>query len=162
MLNNQSVTLRHNEFCWYQHFLQKITIFGQDNTFTQSSSVRAVLEFFSFVFSFCKVTINENVGFTNDASGIRLLDCSKLVVNWKNGNDLTIFWSNVIVNIFWGCFVSSVNFSYWSKFHVNIITGSGQFPFIKDWPEIWNCPISRDWGELGIPNLARTSLIKCY
>ena len=24
------------------------------------------------------------------------------------------------------------------------------------------CPISRDWGEYGIPNFARTSLIKCY
>ena len=26
---------------------------------------------------------------------------------------------------FWRCFVSLVKFSYWSKFHVNIITGSG-------------------------------------
>ena len=26
---------------------------------------------------------------------------------------------------FWGCFVSLVKFNYWSKFHVNIITGSG-------------------------------------
>ena len=24
------------------------------------------------------------------------------------------------------------------------------------------CPISGDWGELGLPNLARTPLIKCY
>ena len=28
-------------------------------------------------------------------------------------------------NIFWRCFVSFVKFSYWSKFQVNIITGSG-------------------------------------
>ena len=28
-------------------------------------------------------------------------------------------------NCFWRCFVSLVNFNYWSKFHVNIITGSG-------------------------------------
>ena len=27
--------------------------------------------------------------------------------------------------IFWRCFISYVKFSYWSKFHVNIITGSG-------------------------------------
>ena len=33
-------------------------------------------------------------------------------------------WHDVIVKFFWGCFVSLVNFSYWSKFHVNIITGS--------------------------------------
>ena len=42
--------------------------------------------------------------------------------------------------------------------------------FIRDWPEIWKleislsefCPISRDWGELEIPNLARMFLMKCY
>ena len=49
------------------------------------------------------------------------------------------------------CFVFLVKFSYWCKFHVNIITGSGQFSFIGD------CPISGDWGELEIPNLARIS-----
>ena len=45
-----------------------------------------------------------------------------------------------------------------------------QFSFIKDWPEIRKseippsefCPISGDWGELWIPNLAQMSLIKCY
>ena len=44
-----------------------------------------------------------------------------------------------------------------------------QFPFIRDWPEIRKLkilpskfyPISRHWGELGIPKLVRTSL-KCY
>ena len=28
-------------------------------------------------------------------------------------------------NFFWRCFVSLVRLSYWSKFHVNMITGSG-------------------------------------
>ena len=45
-----------------------------------------------------------------------------------------------------------------------------QFSFIRDWPEIRKseippsefCPISGDWGKLGIPNLARMSLIKYY
>ena len=45
-----------------------------------------------------------------------------------------------------------------------------QFPFIREWPDIRKseippfefCPISGDWGKLGIPNLWRTSLIKCY
>ena len=45
-----------------------------------------------------------------------------------------------------------------------------QFSFIRDWPEIWKseippskfCPISGDWGELWIPNLAWMSLIECY
>ena len=58
-------------------------------------------------------------------SGIRPPDCSKLAKNPKNDNDVTIFRHDVIVNFFWGCFVSLVKFSYWSKFHVNIITGSG-------------------------------------
>ena len=45
-----------------------------------------------------------------------------------------------------------------------------QFSFIKDWPEIRKseippsefCLISGDWGKLGIPNLARRFLMKCY
>ena len=50
---------------------------------------------------------------------------------------------------------------------------SWQLSFIRDWPEnlekIWKseiplsqfCLIFRDWGKLGIPNLARMSLVKC-
>ena len=45
-----------------------------------------------------------------------------------------------------------------------------QFSFIRDWREICKseihpsefCPISRDWGQLWIPNLARMSLIEYY
>ena len=45
-----------------------------------------------------------------------------------------------------------------------------QFSFISDWPEIQKSdiplcefsPISGDWGELGIPNLTRMSVINCY
>ena len=72
------------------------------------------------------------------------------------------------LNFFWRCFVPLVKFSYWSKFHVNIIALSGFMTifFIRDWPEIRKSEISPsefylisgDWGELGIPNLAR----KCY
>ena len=44
------------------------------------------------------------------------------------------------------------------------------FSFIRDWQEIRKseippsefCPISEDWHKLGIPNLARMSLIECY
>ena len=42
----------------------------------------------------------------------------------ENDNDVTIC-QHVIVKIFWYFFVSLVRFSYWSKFHVNVITGSG-------------------------------------
>ena len=73
---------------------------------------------------------------------------------------------------FWRCRISLVKLSYWSQFHVNIMTGSGvmTISFIRDWPEIRKseippsefCPISGDWGKPGIPNLARMSLTKCY
>ena len=117
-------------------------------------------------------TINENISFMDYTSGIRLPDCSKLVINWKNDSDVIIFWHDVIVRFFWRGFVFLVMFSYWSKFHVSIITGSGvrQFSFKRNWPETRKseippsgfCPISGDWGKSGIPNLMRMSLIKCY
>ena len=59
-------------------------------------------------------------------SRIQLRDCTRLTINWKTNNDVTIFQYDAIVKvIFWRCFVSLVKFSYWPKFHVNIITGSG-------------------------------------
>ena len=58
-------------------------------------------------------------------SGIRPPDCSKLTKNSKNDNDVIIFRHDVNVRFSWRCFVSLVKFSYWSKFHLNIITGSG-------------------------------------
>ena len=74
-------------------------------------------------------------------------------------------------NNFLSCFLSLAKFSYWSKFHVNIITGFGIITifFYKGLnrnPEIGNtpvfCPISGDRGKLWIPNLARMSPIKYY
>ena len=118
------------------------------------------------------MTVNENINFTDYASGIRLPNGSRLAVDWKNCNNVTIFWNDVIAKFSSRCFISLVKFSYWSKFHFNIITGSGvmQLPFISDWPEIRKseippsefCLISTDWSELRIPNLARTSLRKSY
>ena len=74
------------------------------------------------------------------------LNCSKLAKNPKNDNDITISRHDVIVKIFWCGFVSLVKFSYWSKFHVNIITGSGIMTifFYKGLtrnPEIGNTPV---------------------
>ena len=79
-------------------------------------------------------------------SRIRPPDYSKLVKNPKNDNDVTISRHDIIVNIFWRGFVSLLKFSYWSKFHVNIITGSGIMTifFYKGLtrnPEIGNIPI---------------------
>ena len=72
-----------------------------------------------------KVTINEKINFADSLSGIWPPDCSKLAENPINDNDIAIFRHDVIINFFWRCFVSLVKFIYWSKFHVNIITGSG-------------------------------------
>ena len=91
-------------------------------------------------------------------------------MNWKNDNDVPICRHDLIINFFWRCFVFLVKFSYWSKFHVNIITGSGVMTifFCKGLtrnPEIRYtefCLISRDSGKFGIPNLAPMSLMKCY
>ena len=71
------------------------------------------------------MTITENITFADSASGIRHPDCSKLIKNQKNDNDVTNSRHDVIVKNFWHGFISLVKFSYWSKFHVNIITGSG-------------------------------------
>ena len=71
-----------------------------------------------------------------------------------------------------------IKFSYKSKFDVNIITDFGVMKtsflsyenFLRDWLEIRKleiarselCPLSWEWGELRIPNLVATSLIKSY
>ena len=125
--------------------------------------------FFSFFLNF-KVTIIENVSFTDYASGMRLSDCSRLAINWKNNNNVTIFRHDIIVNIFKVFFVSLVNFSYWSKFFINIITVSGFMTIFfykgltitqkSEIPLSEFCPISGDWDKLEIPNLIRMFLVK--
>ena len=42
-----------------------------------------------------------------------------------NSNDVKIFRNDVIVKFFDFALVSLAKFSYWFKFHVNIMTGSG-------------------------------------
>ena len=48
-----------------------------------------------------KVTITKNIAFADSVSGIWPPDCSKLAKNLKNGNDVTIFRHDIIVNFFW-------------------------------------------------------------
>ena len=52
------------------------------------SCVRDSLVLFS-VFVRQKVTVNENLSFVDYASGLRLPNCSKLVINPKNDNNDT-------------------------------------------------------------------------
>ena len=105
--------------------------------------------------------------FHNPASG--LLQIGKNSGKWQWRHNVPKWRQR---QFFLLCFVSLVNFSYWSKFHVNIITGSWimTISFIRDWPEIRKSeipssvfsPISEDWSELWIPNLARMPLTECY
>ena len=102
----------------------------------------------------------------------RYPNCSKLAINWKNNNGVIIFRDDVIVKFFWRCCVfllSLVNGPNFKSLSL-LVLELWQFSFLRDWPEIWKletpslefCPISRDWSELGISNLVRMSLIKCY
>ena len=85
--------------------------------------------------------------------------------NWPQVGKMTM----TSLSIFFDVDFSLVKFSYWSKFHVNIIIGSGVM-LIWNWPEIRKseiplsgfCSVSGNWSEQGQPNLARTSLIKYY
>ena len=56
----------------------------------------------------------------NPTSG--LLQNGEKSEKWKWYHNLLIWGHH---QIFWHWFVSHVNSSYWSKFHVNVITGSG-------------------------------------
>ena len=109
-------------------FLQKISIFCAKKYLyskqQRESCVRDFLVLFS-VFVRQKVTIPENITFADSVSGILPLDCSKLTKIPKNDNDVTIFRHDVNVKFCRRYFLSLVSFSYWSKFHANIITGSG-------------------------------------
>ena len=96
---------------------------------------------------------------------------SRMAINRKIDNDVKFADMTSLSNFFWRCFVSLVNFSYWSKYHVNIITVSGVTTiFLRDWLEIRKLeippskfyPIYGDWSELGMPNLAQMPLIKSY
>ena len=83
-------------------FLQKLAFFIQKSTFTQSNSVRAMLDFLVLfsVFARQKVTVNENMNFADSLSGIWPPDCTKLAKNQENGNDVKIFRQDAIVNFF--------------------------------------------------------------
>ena len=129
-------------------FCKKSAFFSKNKTFTRSSIVRAVLAIFNSVFSFCKiaVTVNENISFTDYASGIRLSDCSKLAKNRKNDSDVTISRYDVIIKFFWHCLfllsslVTGSNFMSISL----LVLELWQFSFIRvdqKSPEIGNTPI---------------------
>ena len=96
----------------------------------------------------------------------------KLTVNWENGNDVTNYWNDVIVKYFdvflflLSSLITGPSFMSISS----LVLELWHCLFIKDWPEIRKseispsefCQISGIWSKQGIPNLARTFLLKCY
>ena len=57
-------------------------------------------------------------------------------------------------NFFWCCFVSLLKFSYWSKFHVNIITGSGVMT-VFFYQELTRNPKTGNTPVWNLPNIWR-------
>ena len=154
-------------------FCKKIAFFVQKSTFLRKAIVWELhYRFFCSVFARQKVTVTENITFANSLSGIRPPNCSKLARIPKNDNDVTIFRHDVNVTFFdvvlflLSSLVTGRSFMSISA----LILELWQFSFIRDWPETWKseippsefCPISGDWGELWVPNLARMSLIECH
>ena len=108
-------------------FCKKIVFFVQKGTFTQSNSVRAVLDIFSSDLSFCKIKgycyWKHNffwLYIQNLASGLLQIGQKSEKYQWRHNFPT---WHHR--QFFLTFFVSLVNCSYWSKFHVNIISGSG-------------------------------------
>ena len=109
---------------------------------------------------------------TDYASGMRLSNCSKLSINRKNDNDVSVFRNGVIIKFFdvvlflLSSLVTGTSFMSISSLFLEL----WQFSFIMDWPKVRKseiplsefCPISGDWSKLRIPNLPRLSLIKFY
>ena len=121
-------------------FLQKISVFCPKKYLHSKQQCEDCVRDFlvlSPVFVRQKVTINENLNLSHSVSGIHIPDCSKLAENLKNKNNVTIFLQ---------VFFSLVKFSYWPKFHANIITGSGIITIffykgLTRFPKIGNTPI---------------------
>ena len=84
-------------------FLQKISVFCPKKYLYSKqqceSCVRDLLVLFS-VFVRKKVTVTENITFSDSVSGILPPDYFKLTKNPKNDNDVTIFQHDVNVNFF--------------------------------------------------------------
>ena len=99
--------------------------------------------FFISVFIFCKRLFLKNVSFLNHASGIRLPDGCKLAISKKKRqwrHNLTKWRPRQTLKML-PCF-SCYFFSYWFKFHVNIMTSFGVVykGLIRN-PEIGNNPL---------------------
>ena len=109
--------------------------------------------YYQWKYKFCRLCVR------NPVSGLLQIGCKLEKRNWSHFLHRQIFF-------FLSRLVTGPSFMLISS----LVLELWQFPFIRDWPEKQKseippsgfCPISGNWGNLGIPNLARISLIKCY
>ena len=86
----------------------------------------------------CKRFLSSISSFTDYGSGIRLPHCSKLAINWRNNNEVTIHRHDIIVKFFdvvlflLLSLVTDPSFISISS----LILELWQFSFIRDWPTI--------------------------
>ena len=108
-------------------FLQKINVFCSKKYLYSKQQCECSFRHFLVLLSVFvrkKVTITKNISFADSVpeSGHRTAP------NWPKIRKMTMtshFPDMTSKSFFLRCFVFLVKFSYWSKFHVNIITGSG-------------------------------------
>ena len=114
-------------------FLQKISISQRKQYLYSKQQCESCVRIFLVMFSVIvrqKITVNKNVSFRDYASGIRLADCSKMVIYGKNNND--VIFSNMTLL---SCFFDVVLFLL-----LSLVTGPSfmsisslrQFSFIRD------------------------------
>ena len=110
---------KRKSICWQKYYL-----YSKQQC---ESCVRDLLVLFSFFFFFSdnESAINENLSFAGYLSGIWLLNGSKLDINRKHDNDITIFCDDVIIKVFWRIFGFSCQFQLLVQFWWQYITGSG-------------------------------------
>ena len=82
-------------------FMQEISIFYPQWTFTQSNSLRASFRDLLIPFTvLVRNKVNEKVSFTDHASGFWLPDCFQLAINQKSDNDVTFSGHDIITKVF--------------------------------------------------------------
>ena len=130
--------------------------------------------FFSSVFIFCKfkVTVIVNLYFTDYALKIRLLNCSKLAINWKKHwchSFPTWHHRQIFLKIVLFLLLSLVTGPSFMPIS-SLVLELQQFCFIRDWQEIGKSKIppsefravSSDCGKSEIPHLTQIFPIKYY
>ena len=158
-------------------FFKKSAFFGKNSTITQLLKEivwELCQRFFSSFFSFCKIKVYclwkykfHRSRIRNSVSGLPQI--GHKFEKWRRHNLPTWSHRQNFCDVTFFLFSSLVaDLSFMSILW--LVLESWQFLFIKNWPKIRKseihaskfCQISGDWGELGIPHLARMSLMKCY